>query len=81
MSEKIKFYDQTQLPEPSEDDKDFSDDVFIVDEDGMYGLAYYSFADSEWAFHTDTLVDYNEDGANTDWRWCYPPFTAKDAGL
>lgn len=79
--EKIKFYFPTDLPKPSEDDKDFSVDVFIVDEDGMYGLAYYSFADNEWAFHTDTLVDYNEEGYNTRWKWCYPPFTAKDAGL
>ena len=75
-----RFFDpERNKPLPSKNDITFSDDVFIIDEDGMHGLAYYSFEDCQWKFHTDTLVDYNEIGHETKWKWYYPTFTVKDA--
>ena len=75
-----RFFDpEINKPLPSKNDITFSDDVFIIDEDGMHGLAYYSFEDCQWKFHTDTLVDYNEVGHETKWKWYYPTFTIKDA--
>ena len=75
-----RFFDpELNKPLPSKNDITFSDDVFIIDEDGMHGLAYYSFEDCQWKFHTDTLVDYNEVGHETKWKWYYPTFTVKDA--
>ena len=75
-----RFFDpERNKPLPSKNDITFSDDVFIIDEDGMHGLAYYSFEDCQWKFHTDTLVDYNEVGHETKWKWYYPMFTVKDA--
>jgi len=75
-----RFFDpERNKPLPSKNDITFSDDVFIIDEDGMHGLAYYSFEDCQWKFHTDTLVDYNEVGHETKWKWYYPTFTVKDA--
>lgn len=65
------FYDHTKTPKISED-RDFSEDVFIIDEDGVHGLAYYCFRDSKWYFHTDTLVDYFEEDNETKWKWYYP---------
>lgn len=29
-------------------------------------------------FKTDTLVDYNEEGAETKWKWYYPTATIHD---
>jgi hypothetical protein len=72
---KIKFYKPKQLPKPSVDAPEFSDDVFIVDEDGLHGIAYYSFEDKRWCFHTDTLCDYSK--GDIKWRWYYPPFDYK----
>lgn len=75
-----RFFDpERNKPLPSKNDITFSDDVFIIDEDGMHGLAYYSFEDCQWKFHTDTLVDYNEVGHETKWKWYYPTVTVKDA--
>lgn len=67
------FNPQKNKPKPSKDDITFSEDVYIIDEDGMHGLAYYSFEDEKWRFHTDTLVDYDEPGNETKWLWYYPP--------
>lgn len=53
----------------------FSVDVCIIDEKGVHGLAYFNFDTDEWSFHTDTLVDYNEEGAETKWWWYYPLVT------
>ncbi len=73
-----RFYDPWKnKPDPNPEAPEHSVDVFIMDEDGMHGLAAYSFADEKWIFHTDTLVDYDEEGAETKWRWYYPPFTKK----
>lgn len=62
----------TDQPKPSEDCPEFSVDVFIIDENDMHGLACYHFEDKKWIFHTDTLVDYDEKGAETKWKWYYP---------
>ncbi|HFK5563460.1 TPA: hypothetical protein ACGZ9C_003128 [Elizabethkingia anophelis] len=74
----IKLFNQNELPEPSNEDKDFSEDVFIVDQDNLNGIAYYSFKDSEWMFHTETMVDYFEEGNETKFWWYYPPVTIKN---
>lgn len=71
----------TELPVSSKDDPNYSVDVFTCDEEGLHGLAYYVFEDKEWHFHTDTLVDYNEKGNETKWKWCYPPFTFEQSEL
>lgn len=54
-------------------------DVITLDEEGMYGLAFYSFEEKIWVFHTDTLVDYNEPGHEMEWKWFYPQFGLKEA--
>jgi hypothetical protein len=73
----VNLYDPTVFPNqvPSEH---FSEDVFVVDEHGMHGLAFYNFDTETWGFHTDTLVDYNEEGAKTKWKWYYPTATIHD---
>lgn len=69
----VELFDpEKRKPVASKDDVTFSEDVCIIDEDGLNGLAYYSFEDAEWKFHTDTMVDYNEPGAKTKWMWYYP---------
>ena len=68
-----RFYNPTEYPTRVEGE-DFSVDVFILDEDGVHGIAFWNFDDEVWRFHTDTLVDYNEKGAETKWKWYYPPF-------
>jgi len=73
MFEGIRLYDpELNKPNPSKDDVTFSVDVFIIDENKLHGLGYYHFKDCKWYFHTDTLVDYNEAGAETKWKWYYP---------
>jgi len=67
------FHNPTEYPTRVEGE-DFSVDVFILDETGVHGIAFWSFDDEVWRFHTDTLVDYNEKGAETKWKWYYPPF-------
>lgn len=74
----VVFYNPEQLPKKSKDDESFSDDVFIIDENGIHGIGYYDFELSKWSFHTDTLVDYNELGHETKWKWYYPLFEIKD---
>lgn len=76
LNVEITLFDpEINRPKPSEDDITFSEDVCIIDEDNLHGVGYYSFEDNEWKFHTDTLVDYNEPGAKTKWRWYYPPLS------
>lgn len=67
------FYDPSEYPTRVEGE-DFSVDVFILDETGVHGIAFWNFDDEVWRFHTDTLVDYNEKPAETKWKWYYPPF-------
>lgn len=56
-------------------DTEHSVDVIIVDENGLIGLGYVHYETNSWHFHTDTLVDYNEPGNETKWKWYYPPIT------
>lgn len=69
---------KTTKPVISTDDDDFSEDVITIDEHGLNGVACYHFGDKKWIFHTDTLVDYNEEGHETLWYWYYPPFKAEN---
>lgn len=77
LPKSVGLYDPTVFPNqvPGEH---FSEDVFVVDENGMHGLASYNFDTETWSFHTDTLVDYNEEGAETKWKWYYPTATIHD---
>lgn len=77
LPKSVGLYDPTVFPNqvPGEH---FSEDVFVVDENGMHGLAFYNFDTETWSFHTDTLVDYNEEGAETKWKWYYPTATIHD---
>jgi len=55
-------------------DEDFSVDVFTCDEDGLLNIGYYNFDTKRWAFHTDTMVDYYEEGIpEMNFNWMYPP--------
>ena len=74
----VIFYNPDQFPKKSEDDESFSDDVMIIDENGIHGIGYYDFELLKWSFHTDTLVDYDEPGHETKWKWYYPIFEIKD---
>lgn len=74
----VVFYNPDQLPKKSEEDESFSDDVMIIDENGVHGIGYYDFELVHWTFHTDTLVDYDEPGHETKWKWYYPIFEIKD---
>jgi len=73
------FNDPTDIPLASKCDSTVTVDVFIIDERGMHGLAFYDLQDKEWRFHTDTVVDYNEKGNETKWKWYYPQITSCDA--
>lgn len=75
----IVCYNPDVLPKRSEDAPEFSVTVGIIDEHGLDGLGYYCFDDKEWSFHTDTIVDYNEPGAETKWKWYYIPVTWEKA--
>lgn len=68
-------------PRLSSEDPRFSEDVYILDEDNLIGSGCYNFEEEKWYFHTDTLVDYFEEGDTTKFWWFYPPFvvpTSKD---
>ena len=68
-----KFHNPSEYPTRVEGEE-FSVDVFILDETGVHGIAFWNFDDKVWRFHTDTLVDYNEPNAETKWKWYYPPY-------
>ena len=68
-----KFHTPFEYPTRVEGEE-FSVDVFILDELGVHGIAFWNFDDKVWRFHTDTLVDYNEPNAETKWKWYYPPY-------
>lgn len=77
----VVFYNPDQFPKKSEDyceDAPYSDDVMIIDENGIHGIGFYDFKYIKWSFHTDTLVDYDEPGHETKWKWYYPIFEIKD---
>lgn len=74
----VRLFDPKIKPRQSKDDPAFSEDVFIIDENNLNGLAYYSFEAEQWRFLTDTGVDYDEVGAETKWKWYYPVVSSKD---
>lgn len=79
---RIKTFDpEKSRPRKSPDDSAFSETVFIIDEEGLDGLAFFSFEDDKWTFLTDTLVDYYEPGHETKWRWYYPPVKWVDGAV
>lgn len=62
----VKLYNpELNKPNPSLDDITFSEDVFIISESGVHGLAYFDFEEDEWNFHTER-VD------NVPFKWYYP---------
>lgn len=74
----IKLFEPHIIPNASEADNVYSDDVFVINEDGLHGIAFYDFEGEKWGFHTSTLVDYNEVGYEMKWWWYYPPIELKD---
>lgn len=78
----VRLFDpKKNKPNPSKDDITFSEDVCIIDENNVQGVAYFCFESMQWRFHTDTLVDYDEPGNETKWMWYYPPVDAKMIGF
>lgn len=77
----IELNPPTVFPVFSTDYEWMSVDVITIDEEGLINLAYYSFRENEWKFHTDTLVDYFEKGNEMKWGWYYSPFTKYDIEL
>lgn len=67
------FNPKTNKPKPDKEDPEFSEDVCIIDENGLIGVACFSFEDNTWVFPFDTLIDYNGKDAETKWKWYYPP--------
>ena len=75
----LRLYDPTiNKPKPCEEDPACSEDICMIDEHGMQGVAYFSFELNIWVFHYDTLVDYREKDIKTKWKWYYPPVSNKD---
>ena len=78
----VRLFDpKKNKPRPSADDITFSEDVCIIDENNMQGVAYFCFESMQWRFHTDALVGYDEPGNETKWMWYYPPVDAKMIGF
>lgn len=74
----MKIYSKEKHPERALDGEGeqeyFSVDVITCDEDGLLCIGYYNFDTGLWDFHTDTLVDYYEEGIpEMDFVWMYPP--------
>ena len=75
----LRIYDPNiNKPKPCEDDPAFSDDICIIDENGLHGLACFSFEHEIWVFHYDTLVEYSKKDIATKWKWYYLPISNKD---
>ena len=68
---KPKLHKPFNRPRPNQEAPHISVDVFTIDEEGMHGLAFYSFTDERWYFHTETLIDVQ----TIQWRWYYPVVT------
>ncbi len=60
-------------PQPRKDAPELSVDVFILDKDGLHGLAFFSFKEEKWYVHTDTFVGYMKCPIEANWMWYYPP--------
>ena len=61
-------FDKQSVPEASQDDQTFSEDVIIYGNE-MLNIGYFDFKDHEWKFHTDTLIDMKD----VDFKWMYAP--------
>ena len=69
----ISYYNPKKTqPRLNPEGDNISVDVFVIDEHGLHGIAFFCYESNEWLFHTDTLIDYNEEGNNTKWLWYYP---------
>jgi hypothetical protein len=75
----LQLYDPNiDKPKRGEEEPAFSEDICIIDENGLHGVACFSFELDLWVFHYDTLVDYREKDKTTKWKWYYPPISNKD---
>ena len=65
-------------PKPMAEDPAFSEDVCLIDEEGLIGVVCFAFKEDRWLFHFDTLVDYENEDVAIKWKWYYPPVVSKD---
>ena len=65
-------------PKPLDNDPAFSEDVCLIDEKGLIGVASFAFEEDRWLFHFDTIIDYEKEGVEIKWKWYYPPISNKD---
>ena len=72
----LLFDPEKEKPKPCLDANLFSVDVFIIDEDGINGIAFYNFDTKDWGYHSDTLGKYDE--GSVKWFWYYPPINEND---
>lgn len=71
----VRLFDpERNKPRKHKCDPMYSDDVCTIDENNIHGLAFYSFEDEEWMFHTEVLTDYKK----VKWMWYYPVVSADD---
>lgn len=77
-NEILLFDPKTNKPKLNKDEPAFSEDICIIDENGVNGIAFFSFVEKKWVFYIDTLIDYNTEAAGIKWRWYYPPVCSKD---
>lgn len=76
---KIQLFDpKTNKPKSNKEEPEFSEDICIIDENGVNGIAFFSFKEKKWIFYIDTLIDYNSEGAGIKWKWYYPPLNSND---
>ena len=69
----MKFHKNTEYPQVSKGDENYSIDVITSNPDGFLNIGFYHFKDKEWQFHTDTLTDPYENGMLQPFVWWYPP--------
>jgi len=75
----IRLFDPSRhKPKPKDVDPAFSEDICIIDQNGLHGLAFYYFTENKWIFYVDTLIDYNTEGKGLKWKWFYPPVSSED---
>ena len=55
------------------ENENHSVDVITIDECDLINIGFYHFVDEKWYFHTDTLLNYDEEGNETDFKWIYQP--------
>ena len=74
----VSLYDpKKDKPAPDKHDT-FSEDVYILDEKGLNGLACFCYKNNQWKFHTEMMEDYNNTELNIKWWWYYPPVKVSD---